>query len=407
MASASHECRELHSHTIQAVVNDILDAVKTYRSNREAIMDVNPPWREKTYLPLTFTRNFAYRIAGTRLWLSFGRGRPRIGLSVPTVTDSATSDPVPVELWGEMRLCWNHDARIHELHIAYKSAHQVAELDPNTVVAIDEGIINPMTLAAHDAESNTFRVTVINGRHARAVRHRRNTVVAALQKRMSKCVKGSRQWRRYDQAMKRANATSASALRNVDHQVSRKAANMILAKNAGTVAIGDVRGIEQRTKQAEKRRTGKHQRRRLSQWSRGRQERYLKEKTRVDLTHVDESWSSQICPACLKLNKPVGREYRCHTCRFVCHRDVVGAINIWQKTVHGTYTKIDRDTNIVVTYLRATPLKPTRSNGAAPSIARNRATTNSFVGGVADRAHPVTAHVLCGIRVVISQKPRP
>lgn len=160
---------------------------------------------------------------------------------MPDVIDSATGQPVAPHLWGEIRLCWNRDARTHELHVAYPSAAAVLALDPDLVVATDEGIINPMTLAT--AAPAGIEVTVINGRHARALKHRRNTAVAALRKRMAKCIKGSRQWRRYDAALRRANHTASAGLRNLDHQVSRKAADMIIAVNAG-----------------------RHQRRRLSQW---------------------------------------------------------------------------------------------------------------------------------------------
>jgi hypothetical protein len=131
---------------------------------------------------------------------------------------------------------------------------------------------------------------------------------------------------------------------------------MIIAANAGQVGIGDVRGIERHTAQVERRRAGRHQRRRLSQWSRGRQERYLAEKTGVAVEHINEAYSSKTCPACLHINRPAGRHYRCRACQFACHRDAVGAINILMRTRHGTYTRIDPDTSIRVTYLRATPL---------------------------------------------------
>jgi len=255
-------------------------------------------------------------------------------------------------------LCWNPDARTHELHIAYPSAITIPELDPDQVVAIDEGIINPMILAT--ATPAGIAVTVINGRHARALKHRRNTAVAALRKRMAKCTKGSRQWRRYDAALRRANHTATAGLRNLDHQVSRKAADTIIAANAGRVSIGDVRGIEPHTAQAERRRAGRHQRRRLSQWSRGRQERYLAEKTGVTVEHINEAYSSKTCPACLHINRPTGRHYRCRACQFAYHRDAVGAINILMRTRHGAYTPIDPDTTIRVTYLRATPLTTAR-----------------------------------------------
>ncbi|WP_427019297.1 zinc ribbon domain-containing protein (plasmid) [Pseudarthrobacter sp. P1] len=87
-----------------------------------------------------------------------------------------------------------------------------------------------------------------------------------------------------------------------------------------TIAVGDVRGIEKNTAKAEKRRFGKDQRRRLSQWSRGRQDHYLAHKTGSKPTYTNESHSSKTCPACLTRNAPSGRDYRCHHCGFTCHR---------------------------------------------------------------------------------------
>ena len=363
LANADRELRALHAHSRQAIADDIVDAIATYRANRTRghAGRARAPWRDKSYRPLTFTRGYGWRLDAKnsgRLWLSLGRGRPRLGIRVPDVIASATGHPVAPHLWGQIQLCWNRDARTHELHIAYPSAAAALTLDPDLVVAIDEGIINPMTLAT--ATPAGIEVTVINGRHARTLKHRRNTAVAALRKRMAKCIKGSRQWRRYDAALRRANHTAAAGLRNVDPQVSRKAADMIIAANAGQVSIGDVRGIERHTAHAERRRAGRHQRRRLSQWSRGRQERYLADKTGVTVEHINESYSSKTCPACLNINRPTGRHYRCHACQFACHRDAVGAINILMRTRHGAYTRIDPHSTIRVTYLRATPITAAR-----------------------------------------------
>jgi putative transposase len=366
VAAASSELLELHAHTKQAITDDLLDAVATYRKNKRECRKAKAPWREKQYRPLSFTAGYGWRIVGDHLNLSLGRGRPSIRLPLPLVTDSTSGTTVDPELWGEIRLCWDRDARQWTLHIAYQTAI-LPVLNPANRIAVDPGIINPMTVALQTPEG--FEVTVINGRAARAIKHRRNTAVAPLRTKMARCTKGSRQWRRYSTAIKRANACARSSLRNIDHQVSRKVANLAITHDAGTIVVGDVRGIEKSTKKAEKRRFGKDQRRRLSQWSRGTQDRYLGEKTGVELTYLDESWSSKTCPACLTRNRPSGRYYLCHECKFTCHRDAVGAINILMRSIYGAYTRINPNAVIRVIYLRATPLR------VALSKAQNRATT--------------------------------
>ena len=53
------------------------------------------------------------------------------------------------------------------------------------------------------------------------------------------------------------------------------------------------------------RRVGEHDHH-LSQWSRGRQGRYLKDKTGLDLDLLNKSGSTKTCPACLTRNRPSG-----------------------------------------------------------------------------------------------------
>lgn len=348
VAAAAPELLELHAHTKQAITDDLLDAVTTYRANKRRGLPAKAPWRDKQYRPLSFTARYGWRITDGHLHLSLGRGRTPIRVPLPVVTDSTTGQDVNPDLWGEIRLCWDPDARKWTVHITYRTA-ALPVLNPANRLAVDDGIINPMTAAVMTADG--FDVTVINGRSARAVKHRRNTAVAHLRTKMARCTKGSRQWRRYNAACKRANSRAQSSLRNVDHQVSRKVANLAVAHDTGTIVVGDVRGIEKSTTQADKRRFGKDQRRRLSQWSRGRQERYLAEKTEVELTHLDESYSSKTCPACLTRNRPTGRHYQCHGCGFTCHRDAVGAVNILMRSIHGAYTRIDTGAVIRVIYL--------------------------------------------------------
>ncbi|MHB8296760.1 MAG: hypothetical protein ACYDH5_19540, partial [Acidimicrobiales bacterium] len=72
-------------------------------------------------------------------------------------------------------------------------------------------------------------------------------------------------------------------------------------------------------------------------------------------------------------------------CKFACHRDAVGGINILQKAIHGTYVPIDPETNIRVTYLRAVERwspgqrkahrKVQRRKARALGSAQNRAST--------------------------------
>ncbi len=100
---------------------------------------------------------------------------------------------------------------------------------------------------------------------------------------------------------------------------------------------------------------GRRSRQQLSQWSRGVRVRYLKEKTGLDLEHLNESGSTKTCPTCKTRNGGSGQYYRCKNpiCGYTCHRDAVGAINILQKAIYWEYLPIGPDTKLRVTYLRA------------------------------------------------------
>jgi putative transposase len=363
--SLPEELRTMHSQTQQAIVDDVIDAVATYRANKKAGRNSRAPWREKNYRPLSFTTQ-GWRVGKDgRLFMSMGRNQQALRLPLPTILDPQTGEPVHHSGWGEIRLCWDADARQFSLHIAVTTKKPVA-LNPEITIAIDPGIINPMTVAVQT--DTGYQITIVNGREARAIKHRRNKTVASLTSKMSKATKNSNRWRKLNRLKKRAAATAAAQLRNIDHNVSRKIADVAIRVDGGDIAIGDVRGIEQKTKQAEQRRFGRNQRRRLSQWSRGKQEDQLAWKTGTELRHIDESYSSKTCPACLTRNRPAGRDYRCQHCAFTCHRDAVGAINILMRAIHGDYRRIDPDAIIEVIYLRATPLTV-----SALSKARNRA----------------------------------
>lgn len=342
--------RPLHAHTTEAIAYDLHEAVQTFRTNRQDGRPVRAPWRPKRYRPLSFTKEYGWRLTPAgRLALSFGRGRPRLTVPVPTVHDAATGEPVGPEHWGEIPLCWDRDARQWSLHIPYATERPVGATGP-AVTAIDEGIINPMALASWE-DDHTIAVTIIKGREARSVKRPRNKAVAAIQRQLSRTPRRSPRHQRLRQALKRAKAHAAAILRDLDHKVARQAAPHVAVTATGRMVAGDVRGIERGTKK--ERRANRPQRQRLSQWSRGRQERYLQEKTGLTLDHLDEARSSKTCPQCLQHNRPQGRQYRCRWCGFVCHRDAVGAMNILQKALYGQYTAIGADTVLRITYRRA------------------------------------------------------
>lgn len=235
-------------------------------------------------------------------------------------------------------------------------------------VAVDEGIINPMTLATV-APDGGYDVLVINGRSARSVKQGRNKNNARLQSKLSRCRNGSRRHRRLTMAKKKNTAHTDRRLRDFNHQVTAKANRFIRetvasheqATPEGTkvvvrLVIGDVRGIERNTEKT--RRASRSTRQQLSQWERGTQERQLAYKTGLSVRHISEAYSSQTCPYCLTRRKVRGRSYVCvnNNCVLVLHRDAVGGVNIHTLAVNdGIFVPVPPATPVRVKYLRAQP----------------------------------------------------
>jgi putative transposase len=387
LTSLPREERPLHAHTTEMIAHDLYEAIETSRTNRGNGMKVRAPWRKKDYRPLSFSKGFGWRISGGLLHLSLGRGRPRIDLAVPEVLDPSSGAPMPPQLFGEIQLCWDIDNRQWSLHIAYPTHRQAASGEQ--VTAVDEGIINSMALATW-VDDHTIDVTVINGREGRAIKRRRNRAAGHVQAKLARTKNGSKRHRRFTMAKKAVQGRAKTALRDFDHQVSRRAARHVAEHGTARLVYGDVRGIEQKTRQ--RRHANRHLRQQLSQWSLYRQERYVGEKTGLVAEHLDESGSTKTCPMCGKHNRPRGRDYRCSNpeCGFTCHRDAVGAINILQRAIHGEYVPIGPDAVIRVTYLRAVARwsqdqrkahrKVQAAKARALSSAQNRASSGAVTG---------------------------
>jgi IS605 OrfB family transposase len=370
------EARPFHAHTAQAVAYDLNDALATMRENKKAGRKARAPWREKKYRPLSFTKDFGWRITPEgQLALSLGRGRDRILLPLPEVV-SRDGVPVGPGRWGEIRLCWSITARRWTLHISYGTPSNAlpaaVEGGLSVTVAIDEGVINPMALSARMPDGSV-RVEVLNGRSGRSIKRLRNKQTAGLQAKLSRCKNGSRRHRRLTAAKKQLQAKTERRLHDFDHQVTARAEKFTRnvhtawtehhaaeAKTAGEeapvvgvrIVAGDVRGIERHTNK--KRRASRSTRQQLSQWSRGRQEQQLAYKTGLTIEHVSEAYTSQTCVWCLHRAKPRGRNYICKNpdCSFKANRDATGSVNIGTLADNdGTFVPYP-DLRIEVTYRR-------------------------------------------------------
>jgi putative transposase len=108
-------------------------------------------------------------------------------------------------------------------------------------------------------------------------------------------------------------------------------------RQAGTLAVGDVRDVADKTDK------GASFNQKLRSWRHGKLRAYLTYKAEaegISVVLVDEHYASQTCPQCGFRHKPRGRVYICGQCGFSGHRDVVGAANILSRRLHGDVGKV-------------------------------------------------------------------
>jgi putative transposase len=125
----------------------------------------------------------------------------------------------------------------------------------------------------------------------------------------------------------------------MEHKISRNVVEYAVERQAGRLALGDVRDIANAPGK------GRKQNQRLSTWRHGKLRAYLSYKAGAEgmsVVLVDEQHTSKTCPnpTCNHRHKPQGRIYRCPACGFQAHRDVVGAANILSRLLYGGLGKV-------------------------------------------------------------------
>jgi putative transposase len=145
-------------------------------------------------------------------------------------------------------------------------------------------------------------------------------------------------------------------VRQAQHEAATTVITWALAHRAGTLAVGDPRGVLSI-------KAGRRHNQRTRDWRIDHLITALKDKAeaaRVSVQLVDERGTSSTCPACAsRISKPPGRVLACPACQFTGHRDLSAAANIAARLGGGTTPVIPAG----VTHRRAGAHLP----GVAPS----------------------------------------
>lgn len=312
------------ANSINAVVIKYLSArdamFRSIKSKHENSNKVKLPYKEKKF----------YNTKWTYQNIKIYKDKGYLTLAKPVLPDeqgiNRKQKPIKCHLKSipdnivEIELIYRNGLK---LAIKTKQENDNVLIQSNNEASIDLGEIHSIT-----SIDNNENAIIITGRKIRDIKRLRNKELGKLRSRQSKCVKGSKQYKKYSKAIWVLKYNTDNKILDAVHKTTKLYLDYCLQNNISTVYYGDLDSCTRNTKEED--RGSRKTRQKLSQWSYGLIMLQLENKLSrhgIKLIKVKEYWTSKKCPYCGKLNAPKGRNYQCE-CGYVMHRDVNGAINI-------------------------------------------------------------------------------
>lgn len=296
----------LHSQSAQQAISCFFAAINTWRTVRKTDPSAKPPRRRKRFFKIIWKKS-AIRLIGGNLVLSNAKG------TAPFLVEG-WSHGLPVQI----EIGWN--GREYELRATYQET--VERSNPGDIASVDLGEIHPAVVGTED-----FHL-VLNGGVLRSKRRYREKVKAVLSSMIDRKKKGGKRRGRLIRSKKRQLRKLDNQIRDIEHKLTTCAINTLHERGVRKLVIGDLRDIRIGYDK------GKVQNQRMHQAPTGRIRHmlsYKAERLGWETDIQNEAWTSKECPKCGAKNASQGRVYRCGSCGFVGHRDVVGQVNILRK----------------------------------------------------------------------------
>lgn len=276
-----------------------------------------PPYRNKFFYKITFKKS-AIRYKNGYLLLSVKKPYEPIRIK--------WASTLPIPTWVIISYDrfdgWN-------INFVMEKECKQLELDKYNVMSIDLGTKREATTFNNvDCETKTY-----NGKIVMSLVRLRNVVDGRCRSEKSKCKKRSRRYQSIARANRRIVKRIKNKQKDILHKYSRIIVSDAVAKNIGTIIIGNNSSTHDETnldKQNQKVQQNPEQV--LSKYV-----QYKFERVGGTTLVVPEKYTSRTCPKCgnVKNASPKGRIYSCNRgeCDFAFDRDGVGAINIMQQNV--------------------------------------------------------------------------
>ena len=326
----------LHSHSRQAAQQAFYKAVATARTLRKnGDRAVRFPYKRKRFRT-TIWKNTGIEKEGGVLHLKRARGIEPVVVRLPdNLKDMAG------EKFKEARLVYNQQKRRYDWHLVIDKGFEPSLPPGDKVIALDLGEIHPVVA------TDLSQAVIFSVRELRALYQYRNKQMASIQRARSGLKKQSRKWWRLERRKRKLLAFVERKSRDILHKISRAVVEWAVEREAGTIAIGDVRNV------AKGKRLCRKSQQKISQWPHGKLRRYIQYKAEaagIAVELVNEAYSTKSCPDCGHQSKRSGRQFYCAQCGLVSHRDVVGATNILSIYDFGHVSGYRPATDIKVSY---------------------------------------------------------
>ena len=300
----------LHSQSVQQVFRALYGAVmmtSTKRSNGDVTAQY--PNKPKRLYPLMWTAQSVCVEKGerNRLVLPMGRNRPSLRLKVKGLPDQV----------GAVRIVWNNG-----LELRVRTEAEVREVPTGREgvrACVDLGEIHLASVATNEGDA-----LVVSGRAIRSQKRLRNKALGEISRLQSRCVRGSRRWKKLQRAKRKLLGRAERRIRDLRHKATHAVVAFCAKHDVRTVFVGNPDGVRKRP-------VGKRFNQKLAQWEYGRDKQYIQEKCKragLECFTGSERYTSSRCPKCGCRHRPTGRRWICPECGFSGHRDIVGAVNM-------------------------------------------------------------------------------
>ena len=197
----------LHSQSVQMGTHAFLANGDTAQKLRnQGRTEIRYPYKDKHLYPLMWSAQAMHR-EERRMVLSMGRGRPSLIVPKPAwLTEKRACTIVWNGVRQELHICIAHDTKERPLlESTYKHA------------TVDLGQIHQAAVV-----TNTGEALAVSGRGIRSLKRLHSKQLGAIQKKRSRCQKGSRRWRKLGRTRAKRTLRCKRQVRDLRHKGTRQ-----------------------------------------------------------------------------------------------------------------------------------------------------------------------------------------